>query len=89
MKVSKTVVFDDERDADLLPHVRREMNFSATVREALRLYYAGGVTLQDIYDEVRALREAGLTVTLASSPQSEPPPAEPPDVAAALDELGR
>ncbi len=87
MKVCKTVVFNDERDADLLRRVQREPNFSATVRKALRLYYSGGITLEDVYREVRALRQAGLR--LAPVPSQSGPPAEPPDVAAALDELGR
>jgi len=85
----QTVAFtlDTEKDRDLLHWLSSlpKGDKSRAVRDALRAHLGrGGITLGDIYEAIIDLKRHGLVV------QGEPTPTadEPPDVAAALDNLG-
>ena len=88
-KITVTISLDSEADRDLLAWLGRQENRSAAVRRALRAHLSGGVTLGDVYQAVKDLERklrAGLTVEASTvAPETD----EPPDVAAALDALGR
>jgi len=64
-KTTKTISFDDERDAALLAWLDGQANASQAVRDALQAAMAGTheVTLADVYEAVRGveqvLREGG------------------------------
>ena len=89
MLVRRTFSLDTQRDAALLAWLDAQANQSETVRTALRAYYdESQVTLADVYRAVQAVEQRladGVTLG-ALAPQSQP--AEDPDLADALDNLG-
>lgn len=91
-KVFVTVAFDRQADRDILRWLEAQENRSAAIREALRAYLGrGGVTLADLYQAIKDLeRLIRFGVVVAAAPASSPDePEEPPDLAAALDALGK
>jgi hypothetical protein len=88
-KTTVSFSLDTHTDRDLLTWLSRQDNRSAAIRTALRGHLDGGrgISLADVYQEIRALRrrlETGVLTTPA-----EPMPAdEPPELALALDNLG-
>jgi hypothetical protein len=87
--VRRTFTLDTQRDAMLLAWLDAQANQSETVRTALRNHYdESQVTLADVYRAVQAVEQRladGVTLG-APAPQSQP--AEDPDLADALDNLG-
>lgn len=90
MKVTVSFTLDSDADRDLL----RQLNAmprgerSKAIRQALRAHLGhAGVSLGDIYEAVRALerRIQGGAVAITAPPATFD---EPPEAAAALDELG-
>jgi DNA-binding PadR family transcriptional regulator len=86
---------DARADRDILRWLDQQDNRSAAIRQAIRAQIGGqGVTLGDLYQAIQDLRRGGLVVAAqdeASAHIDEPShgePVEPPDVAAALDNLG-
>jgi hypothetical protein len=84
-----TFVLDTERDRDILRWLERQGNKSAAIREAIRTNLAhGDITLAHIYEAIQDLKRCGCV----SGPQAQAhitvASAEPPDIAAALDNLG-
>ena len=84
-----TFVLDTERDRDIVRWLEGQTNKSAAIREAIRTNLAhGDITLAHIYEAIQDLKRCGCV----SGPQAQAhitvASAEPPDVAAALDNLG-
>ena len=87
-----TVCFslDSEIDRDLVRWLESlpKRGRSEAIRDALRTQLTHGeVTLGDIYAAIMDLKRSGLTLA-ASQDRAEGASDEPPDVAAALDNLG-
>lgn len=80
MKVVIPLSLDDQRDADLITWLAGQTNKSSAVRDVLRANLAGGVTLADIYLEIKALKNYSFTAV------TEPAPIED-EVGANLDKL--
>ncbi|MCS7226786.1 MAG: hypothetical protein NZ821_07335 [Gloeomargarita sp. SKYB31] len=82
---------DTEEDRDILRWLERQESKSAAIREALRSHLVGGVTLGDVYQAVkdleRLMRSGVVLAAGPADPQDEPD--EPPDLAAALEALGK
>jgi len=90
-KVTITISLDADEDRDLLRWLGRQENRSAAIREALRARVSGGVTLGDVYQAVKAVERlirSGVVVAGAPADNGEIWE-EPPDIAAALDALGK
>jgi hypothetical protein len=84
-----TFVLDTERDRDILRWLERQGNKSAAIREAIRASLGhGDITLAHVYEAILDLKRcswvSGTDVRVHTSAAS----AEPPDIAAALDNLG-
>ena len=89
------ISFDSERDRRLLEYLNRlpKGKWSETVREILRAHLSigGDVTLGDVYRAVQDLKRELRTRTIAvgagcgETVEVE----EPPEAAAALDQLGK
>jgi|YNPNPStandDraft_1061719.scaffolds.fasta_scaffold328695_1 hypothetical protein len=91
-KVTITISLDADEDRDLLRWLGRQENRSAAIREALRARVSGGVTLGDVYQavkEVERLIRSGVVVAGAPAADNGEIWEEPPDIAAALDALGK
>jgi hypothetical protein len=91
-KVTITISLDADEDRDLLRWLGRQENRSAAVREALRARASGGITLGDVYQAVKAVERlirSGVVVTGAPAEDNGEIWEEPPDIAAALDALGK
>jgi hypothetical protein len=91
-KVTISFTIYDHGDRDLLNWLSRlpKRRKSGAIREALREHLRSGVTLGDVYQAVLNLNhklDAGVIVTKTDNTR-EPLDDEPPDVAAALDNLG-
>jgi len=87
MNVFITVVFDDERDREVLRRLRAEPKGerAEVIRQALREHYGRpGVTLDDVYRLLVELRKMGVQANATV----EIEPGEPEDLADALDTLG-
>lgn len=87
MKTTISFTLDTERDRDLLRWLnglpKRER--SKAIREALRTNLGrGGVTLDDVYQAVLALRQSGMVVADSRDVADD----EPPDIVGNLDRLG-
>jgi hypothetical protein len=90
-KVVVSFSLDTDEDRDLLRWLGRQENRSAAIREALRARASGGITLGDVYQavkEVERLIRSGVVVAGAPADNGEIWE-EPPDIAAALDALGK
>jgi len=90
-KVVVSFSLDTDEDRDLLRWLGRQENRSAAIREVLRVRVSGGVTLGDVYQavkEVERLIRSGVVVTGAPADDSDAWE-EPPEIAAALDALGK
>ena len=87
MLVRRTFTLDTQRDATLLAWLDAQDNQSKTVRAALRnLYDASQVTLADVYRAVQAMEQRLADGVAVAAPTTAP--AEDPDLADALDNLG-
>ncbi len=66
-RTTRSFSFDNARDADLLAWLDDQENASQAVRDALRAAMAGvtGVTLDEVYEAVRALEQKIGTAPLA------------------------
>lgn len=88
MKLTFTIALDTERDAELVAYLDAQDNRSAAIRDALRLALDQGrrpaATIDDVLAAVQALQRGG-GVLHSEQAGSE---GEPPDIAAALDNLG-
>ena len=91
-KMKATVVFslDTEEDRDILQWLNSQpaRKRSAAIREALRTYIGGGVTLGDVYQAIRDLERrlgSGSVAVIADDDDLD----EPPEAAAALDALAK
>lgn len=80
MKVVIPLSLDDQRDADLITWLAGQTNKSAAIRDALRTSVTNGITLTDIYLEIKALKNHSFTAV------TEPAPIED-EVGANLDKL--
>lgn len=83
---------DTEEDRDILRWLERQESKSAAIREALRAHLLGGVTLGDVYQAVKDLERlirSGVVVAAGRPADPQGEPEEPPDLAAALDALGK
>jgi hypothetical protein len=93
-KVNVSFSVDDQADRDILnwlAHLPKRKK-SEAIREALRAHLSGqGVTLGDIYQAVREMDRklaAGVVIGGVNEVSDTTNADEPPDVAAALDNLG-
>lgn len=84
-----TFVLDTERDRDVLSWLDRQENKSMAIREAIRAnLHPVDITLVDIYEAIQDLKTRTCTSAGAVSARGVEDSSEPPDVAAALDNLG-
>jgi hypothetical protein len=84
-----TFVLDTERDRDILRWLEGQNNKSAAIREAIRANLAhGDITLAHVYEAIQDLKRCGWVSGPQALAQITVASAEPPDVAAALDNLG-
>jgi len=84
-----TFVLDTERDRDVVHWLEGQANKSAAIREAIRANLAhGDVTLAHIYEAIQELKRCACVSGLQAPAHMTVASAEPPDVAAALDNLG-
>lgn len=67
MRVVIPVSLDDQKDADIIEWLNRHQNKSAAIRDALRSNLADGITLADIYQEIKALKSRSF-VAIADEP---------------------
>ena len=91
-KVTIPISMDVEGDRDLLRWLERQSNRSAAVREVLRAHLSSGdVTLGDVYRAVQDLRREmkSRTIAVGAGCGKAVEVDEPPDAAAALDQLGK
>ncbi len=92
--VTVSFTLDDQADREVVQWLARlpKRRKSAAIREALREYLQGqGVTLSDIYQVVREIDHkltTGAVVVGGNDPSDAIDTDEPPDMAAALDNLG-
>lgn len=91
-KVYKNILFNKERDEDVLDWLESQENQAGTVRDALRFYMAhkgitAEITIADVLDEVRALSERVANIKTV---QGEKPTnyQEPADLVAKLKNFG-
>jgi hypothetical protein len=88
-KQTVTFVVDTERDRDILRWLGSQGNKSAAIREAIRTYLErGGITLTDVYEAIQDLKRGSWVPVSDTQPHNLAGSDEPPDVAAALDNLG-
>jgi hypothetical protein len=86
-----TILLNKKRDDDILQWLARQDNRSAAVRDAIRRKIGEGgkageeITLRDIMDELREIKRNGFVVVTTDGEME----AEPEDIAATLDELGK
>jgi len=89
-KQTVTFVVDTERDRDILRWLGSQDNKSAAIRGAIREHLGrGGITLTDVYEAIQDLKRGGWTSASHAQPDNVEDSDEPPDIAAALDNLGR
>lgn len=81
MRIVIPVSLDDEKDADLIDWLNSQPNKSAAIREAVRAKLAGGITLADIYREIKSLKNGSFV------PAPSEPKGEMEEAAANLDKL--
>ncbi len=92
--VTVSFTLDDQADREIVQWLARlpKRRKSAAIREALRGHLQGqGITLSDIYQAVREIDRklaTGAIVVGVNDPSDAIDANEPPDVAAALDNLG-
>jgi len=90
--ITVSFTLDDKTDRDLLRWLDSlpKRGKSEAIRDALRAHLGrSGVTLGDIYEAIMDLKCQGLVVAAQGNPApTSDNPSEPPDVAAALDNLG-
>ena len=84
---------DDQADRDIIAWLDRQpkRQRSAAIRDALHAYVSDRVTLADVYQAVQELdrKLSSGAIFVGGGGASDPEDAEePPDVAAALDNLG-
>lgn len=88
MKTTISISLDDRRDRDLLDWLAKQENKSAAVRQALRDHINHrSVSLNDLYQAIQDLRTAPAAHPAADSHKTVGA-SEPPDIAAAIDNLG-
>ena len=87
MKLTFTIALDTDRDRDLVAYLDARPNRSAAIRDALRLAVEQGrrpaATIDDVLAAVQALQRGGVLHSEQTGSEGEPP-----DIAAALDNLG-
>ena len=84
-----TFVLDTERHRDILRWLEGEDNKSASIREAIRANLGhGDITLAHVYEAIQDLKRCGWVSGPEAQVHTTAASAEPPDVAAALDNLG-
>ena len=86
-----TFSLDTDKDRDLARWLASlpKGDMSEAIRDALRAHLGrGGITLGDIYEAIMDLKRHGLVVSAEDIPTPTDDLSEPPDVAAALDNLG-
>jgi hypothetical protein len=84
-----TFVLDTERDRDIVRWLEGQANKSAAIREAIRANLAhGDITLADVYEAIQDLKCCGWVSGPQALAHITVGSAEPPDVAATLDNLG-
>ena len=89
MMIRRSFTLDSQRDAALLAWLDAQANSSETVRVALRAYYdESQVTLADVYRAVQAVEQRLADGIILGDPVPQSHPAEDPDLADALDNLG-
>jgi hypothetical protein len=89
--VTVSFTLDTRRDKDLVAWLERqpERQRSAAIREALRAHLSAGVSLVDVYQAVIALdRKLARGVRVSDPDTDDDQEKAPPDVLAALDNLG-
>ena len=88
MKKTLSFTLDTEMDQDILAWYNSlaPRGRSQAIREALRgRFEEREITLADVYEAVLELKRSGGPLAVANDPASDD---EPPDVMAALDQLG-
>ena len=89
MKTTIAFALDTERDRDVIHWLDAQPNKSAAVREAIRAQMKkGGVTLGDIYEAIMELKWQGAVSQGQPGGAGPEVGDEPPDIVAALDNLG-
>ena len=84
-----TFVLDTERDRDILRWLDRQDNKSAAIRGAIRANLEhGDITLAHVYEAIQGLKHCGWMSGSEVPSHSTAASTEPPDIAAALDNLG-
>lgn len=93
-KIYKNILFNQDRDKDILEFLRIQDNQSETVRNALRMYMAQistvsseGFTLEDVISEIREVSKQIENIKAISSDFSKTP--EPQDVVNKLKNFGK
>ena len=88
-KQTITFVVDTERDRDILRWLGSKDNKSAAIREAIRVHLGrGAITLTDVYEAIQDLKRGNWAPASSARPLNMADGNEPPDVAAALNNLG-
>jgi beta-phosphoglucomutase-like phosphatase (HAD superfamily) len=84
-----TFVLDTERDRDILRWLEGQANKSAAIREAIRANLTDGdITLAHVYEAIQDLKRSGWVSMSEAQVHTTVASAEPPDIAATLDNLG-
>ena len=84
-----TFVLDTVRDRDILHWLEGQGNKSAAIREAIRMHLGhSGITLADVYEAIQDLKRRAWVPGPGAQAPAVATNDEPPDVAAALDNLG-
>jgi hypothetical protein len=84
-----TFVLDTTRHRDILQWLDAQDNKSAAIREAIRAHLErDGITLTDVYEAILDLQRQSLVAVSDVQLDGVANNEEPPDVAAALDNLG-
>ena len=84
-----TFVLDTIRDRDIVRWLEGRENKSAAIREAIRAHLGhDDITLVDVYEAVLDLQRRNWIAVSEAQSGDATSSNEPPDVAAALDNLG-
>ena len=55
--IAKTFSFNAERDKEIIEWLEAQGNASQSVRDIIKVSLKGGITLEDVYREIKRLQE--------------------------------